>query len=99
MAKRQKKYVTRESILKDIDAAHRKIKKLTSEAADLDLIAEMAKVCGNQAAYEVNAEEAERLWKRAERMENTRLKKLGATLAAFDSVPMFGDSQVVLQKV
>lgn len=97
--KNQKKYLTRDQILKDIAKAHKKIVKLKAEAAQLDAAAEFQKLAGNQGAYEAAANDAESLWKKAERCENTRLKKLGATLAAFDTKPMFGDEQVVLQRL
>jgi len=48
-------------------------------------------------------DESARLWRKASRIENTRLKRLGATLAMFDTVPLGGDGldkrEVVLQNL
>jgi len=99
MPRKQKQHLSREMIERDIAAAHRKILKLKTQAAEKDAGAEMAKLCGEQAPYEILSEEAEKLWKKAERVENTRLKKLGLALSAFLTKPMFGEEGVVLQKV
>lgn len=98
--KRQKKYLTREMILKDIDRAQKKRDMARKTAASF---ADAAKswAAFNTAASDEKAAEAkeqsERWWGIAERVENTRLVKLKRTLAAFDTQPMFGDEQTVLQ--
>lgn len=96
--KRQKKYLTREAILKDIAAAHRRMAKWSGRALELSVAAEMQKALGNHARSVALYHDSYYLLERCERIRDTRLKKLGATLAAFDTKPMFGDEQVVLQK-
>lgn len=99
--KKQKKYVTRDMILGDIEKSNRKMERLRKEAAVQDDLANGYKLLGTAESREKFAdikEWAERLWKQAERIETTRLAKLKRTLAAFDTQPMFGDSQVVLQQ-
>lgn len=107
--KKQKKYVTRDMILKDIDRAHRKMERLKKEAALQDeLSREWAKMAcvepdtdkstGQIVKSEASRDEANRLWDSAKRIDQTRLPKLQRTLAAFDTQPMFGDEQVVLQQ-
>lgn len=97
--KRQKRYLTAEMVLQDITKAHKKIAKLKSQAATLDADAEVAKLMGNQSSFEVASDEAETIWKKVERMETTRLRRLQNTLAAFQTKPMFGEEGVVLQRV
>jgi len=100
--KRQKKYLTRDMILKDIDKAHRKIKQAEVEAGLTDALILFFRDTGNRAKLEEHQGISDRLWKKINRLKNTRLKKLGMTLAAFDTAPMPGvvdSEQVVLEKV
>lgn len=97
--KRQKRYLTAEMALQDITKAHKKIAKLKSQAATLDADAEVAKLMGNQSSFEVASDEAEAIWKKVERMETTRLRRLQNTLAALQTKAMFGEEGVVLQRV
>jgi len=100
--KRQKHYTSREQILKDIDKAHRKIKRLEAKA-ELELAAE--RHCRSQESnrYVGHRDEANRLLGMISRLRNTRLRKLGATLAGFDTKPLQAPGldveQSVLQKV
>lgn len=105
--KAQKKYVTREMILKDIDRALKKREGFKRQAKIQDDAAKaysmLATECAwesvekNRIASESARDEANRLWDSAKRIDQTRLPKLQRTLAAFDTQPMFGDEQVVLQ--
>jgi hypothetical protein len=105
--KRQKKYQTREMILKDIDRAVKKREGYRREASVQDAAhAAFSKLAsegiGGQVALRMiqaneARDEANRLWDSAKRIDQTRLPKLQRTLAAFDTQPMFGDEQTVLQ--
>lgn len=101
--KRQKKYTSREMILKGIDAAHRKIKRLRKQADELTASALLYAEMGNEVKAKAAREDSEKLWEQSNRVENKRLKKLGATLAAFDTVPLgiegLNQEQVVLERV
>lgn len=96
--KRQKKYLTEESILKDIDATHRKLKHTRDRAAALQSEAEL---CAEKVTRDKLLDSAVRLWKKAERLENTRLPKLGDVLARFRTIPFpvegLYNPQVVLE--
>lgn len=101
--KRQKKYTSREMVIKDIDAAHRKIKRLRKQADERLAESDLFEVIGNQIAAKAAREESDKLWEQSNRVENKRLKKLGATLAAFDTAPLgiegLNQEQVVLERV
>lgn len=102
MPKRQKIYRSREQILKDIDAAHRKIKRLEIRAqTEINAEKECLRQENNQ--YVGHRHEADRLLGKISRLRNTRLKKLGATLAEFDTTPLqvegLNVEQSVLQKL
>lgn len=97
--KRQRKYTTRAMILKDIDAARRKITRLRHASQDHREQSELLATMDNRVRSGIERELAEKLWQQADRMENKRMKKLGATLAMFDTRPLIGDEQVTLQRV
>lgn len=103
MAKRKKIYATREAILKDIDAARRKMKRLRKQSLEHDGESKIWFSMGNEVNANNEMDESARLWRKASRIENTRLKRLGATLAMFDTVPLGGDGldkrEVVLQNL
>ena len=86
-------------IVKDIDAAITKLAVLQAKAAGCDAESCIYRAAENKTAMDEAQMEADKLWARADRLKNTRLKKLKLTLAAFDTKPMFGDEQVVLQGV
>ena len=99
--KRQKKYTTREQIIKDIDASIRKRDKLMSKAQAADEAAEFFRVSENDSEYRKFKEESDSMLAKAGRITNTRLKRLGRTLAMFDTEPLsacgLDDKQVTLQ--
>lgn len=101
--KHQKKYKTRESILRDIEIATQEMWRLRKDAALQDdaskAFAQLGTpLSGEQATQARDA--ANKLWDAAKRIEQTRLLKLKHTLAAFDTKPMgFADDQVVLQRI
>jgi hypothetical protein len=97
--KRQRKYTSREMILKDIDAARRKITRLRHTSQDHREQADLLVTMDNIVRSRLERELAEKLWQQADRMENKRIRKLGATLAMFDTKPLIGDEQVTLQRV
>lgn len=98
----QKKYRTREMVLKDIDVARKKMEKTRKDAGEKEAEAELHKVLCNATQYVVAQNEADALWRKAERLEKFRLKKLQNTLAAFDTIALdLGAAtvtNVVLQK-
>lgn len=101
--KRQRKYTSREMIVRDIDAAHRKMKRLRAAAQDAAETAELAATMGNDVQCRNSRDESDRLWLKSNRIENTRLRKLGATLAMWDTAPLgvegLSAEQVTLQKI
>lgn len=98
----QKKYRTREMVIKDIDAARKKMANLRSEASECEEAASAFKRFGLLVEHDREKDLADALWRKAERLEKFRLKKLQNTLAAFDTVALDlgGDTvtNVVLQK-
>lgn len=97
--KRQKKYRQRTEILKDIAAAERKHARLLSKAqAALDA-EEFYKMTDNTVERTKHREEADKLLGKAKRLHETRMRKLGATLAAFDTKPLQVDGLNVEQAV
>lgn len=101
MPRCQKIYRTRESIVKDIDAEIRRMKRLREKALDCDEAAGVLLTLVNSVQYNKEKDAADKLWAQAGRIETTRLKKLGATLAMWDTMPFAEtpEEQVVLQKV
>jgi hypothetical protein len=99
--KRQKKYLSREMIIKDIDAAIRRRDRLNRQAecddAEANLLA-LAEEAENVEEIRKLREGAEEKRGKAVRINETRLQKLKQTLSAFQSEPLPGfDHQVVLQ--
>jgi hypothetical protein len=87
-----KKYLTEESILKDIDLAHRKIQKLEKFAqTNLDL--EELLRGSNVSDARKHQEEADGLLGRIKRLRETRLVRLGKTLAMFRTKPLVAMSR------
>ncbi len=97
--KKQKHYLTAEMILKDIDDALRKIGRLQSKAGEHSALASFYLLGGTHTDYVRHMDEVGVLLKKIERLRNARLKKLQNTLTAFQTQPLFGDAQVVLQPV
>ena len=99
--KRQKKYLTRDQIISDIDKSSAKMNRLIKMASAHDDAAELFKVSENEVEYKRNADLADKLFAKAKRIENTRLKRLGKTLAMFDAAPFpvsgLDSQQVTLQ--
>lgn len=89
--KRQRRYTTEAMVLRDINAAHRKLKRVRDQAAaaqsEADLFAgdldEKQKIERDKCL-----DRADKLWKKAERLENTRLPKLSGVLAAIRTEPL-----------
>jgi len=93
-----KKYTTEASILKDIDKAHAKIKKLEAFAQthlDMEELLRGSDVATPTARK--HQEEADMLLGKIKRLRETRLVRLGKTLAMFRTKPLVGDETVVLQ--
>jgi hypothetical protein len=104
--KRQFKFKTEADVLKQIDAAHRKIKRLEMAAqTHLDL-ADLARGADLKESCE-HDDEATLLLGKIDRLKNTRLKRLGSTLAALRTIPLgetagvagLNEAQVVLENV
>lgn len=84
----QKKYTSREMILRDIAAAERKHKRLLA-AAQIELDAEkFYEGTENIVDKKNHRDEADRLLGKAKRLKETRLRKLGLSFAAFDTQPL-----------
>ncbi len=92
MPRRQKKHQTAEAILKDIDKSQRKVLKLRSEAGELYAVAGFHLMAEDRANYTRTMDEADALLRKAQRIQETRLKKLQNTLAAFQTGTLFGDA-------
>lgn len=110
--RKQKRYTTRETITKAIEAAKLRLAELIAMANDED-----SKAKDNYKAWET-CKESERAWYRAEgnkhaaerdklfrsadRVEQITIAKLGRTLAEFDTQPMpvagLDDDAVVLAR-
>lgn len=99
--KRNKKlYATREAILKDIESARKKMERIRAKSVEHDEEAKAWYALGHQVNGDNEKDEAARLWRKASRIENTRLKRLGSTLAIFDTIPLSGECEaVVLQNL
>ena len=80
-----KRYTTREQILKDIDRAHAKVKKLEAQAQE-QLDAESL-LAGTDAVAEKrkHGEAADKLLRKIKYQKERRLPKLGAKLAEMDT--------------
>ena len=91
-----KKYLTEASIIKDIDKAHAKIKKLSMQAQTALDTEELLRG-GNVSACRKAQEQADLLLGKIKRLKETRLVRLGKTLAMFKTKPLVGDDTVVLQ--
>ena len=85
--KRQKKYTSRDQIISDIDKSTVKMNKLIQQAIAFDEAAELFRVSENEVEFKRNSECADKLFAKAKRIENTRLKRLGKALAMFDTAP------------
>lgn len=97
--KRQKQYTSREMIEKDIDLAYKKHKAILAQAESCAASMNSALRLGATESFRQFRNEYERLNAKANRIQNTRLKRLQNTLAAFLTKPMFGGEAVVLQRV
>lgn len=102
--KRQHKYQSESEILKKIDAAHRKLKKLSMAAqAHLDM-EELTRGADLKECRE-HKEEADALLGKIKRLRETRLPKLQNLLAEFRTIPLgevgnvagLNEQQVVLR--
>jgi hypothetical protein len=95
----QTKYTSEAMILKDIAKARRRFDRLRAKAVECDKTAEEMKLAGNESQFKGFQDEATRLRAQASRLENTRLVKLKHALSAFQTMPLFGERQVVLESV
>jgi len=85
-----KRYTSRESILKDIDAAHRKTakaKKVAQEHLDSD---ELLSGTDNASELRECRDAADKQFRKIKRLETVRLPKLDEKLAEFDTIPIQG---------
>jgi len=83
-----KHYTSREAILKDIDAAHRKIvkaKKVAQEHLDAE---ELLGGTGEIKELREHREAADKQFRKIKRLETVRLKQLGEKLAEFDTMSL-----------
>lgn len=88
--KRKKRYTSREMILKDIEAARRKRNRLITKSDYHTSLAELA-----SGVHKTEHEsERDRLNKMIDRLDKTRLPRLGKTLAMFDTVPLGASAKV-----
>ena len=101
--KRQKKYLSRAEIIKDIDRALKRHSNLIGAAYKCEIEMLKCRELGNNVAEKIYREKANELLGKAERLKFTRLKKLQNALAAFDTVPLGIESakarQIVLEKI
>ena len=96
--KRQKKYTSEEMIVRDIEAVHRKVRRLEEKVANLRADAELNLAVGAAEKARQSREAADKAIDQIHRLEHTRLKRLQDTLAAFQTIPLIpGESQVTLQ--
>ncbi len=83
-----KNYKTREPIIKDIDAAHRKItkaKRIAQEHLDAE---ELLTGTGEVQELREHREAADKQFRKIKRLETVRLKQLGDKLAEFDTIQL-----------
>lgn len=101
--KRQKKYTSREMILKDIDRAHSRRRKLEQAAASAEEAMLEARAMKLFSAAKSLQRDVDLIHKRIASITNCRLVKLKSVLAAFDTMllPMEGntEAQVVLENL
>lgn len=83
-----KTYTSRESILKDIDAAHRKIAKAKTVAQGHLDAEELLPGTDNAAELRECRDAADKQFRKIKRLETVRLPKLGEKLAEFDTIPL-----------
>lgn len=99
---RHKKYTSEKMIVRDIDAARRKMVRLRDSAASMYAHAELLRDC-ESVEWRDYIEEADRRVAQADRIENTRLKKLANTLSTFRTsllpVPGMGGPHAILEKL
>jgi len=87
-AKKQKHYTDRQMIIKDIDAAHRRITRLLKSAEVADAQADLFRDSEEAHQIEQLRDHAESCRAKVKRLEKTRLPKSQRVLAAFDSKPL-----------
>jgi len=89
-----KNYKSREQIIKDIDAAHRKIAKAKTVAQE-HLDAEEL-LCGTDNAAELREcrNAADKQFRKIKRLEMVRLPKLGEKLAEWDTIQLIPQDTV-----
>lgn len=89
--------------MKDIEKAHKKILKFKREAQTCLDAEEMLAGSDNVNTLREVREQADDLLGKVRRLENTRLVKLGKTLAMFDTMPIpvegLNQPDVILQKI
>lgn len=85
--KRQKKYHTEDDVLKDITKCERKIVRLGRKAQDELNLEEMEKGCDLRLDRE-HGELADRLLGKIKRLRETRIVRLGRTLAEMRTIPL-----------
>lgn len=83
-----KRYTNREGIIKDIDAAHRKIAKAKLVAQGF--LDEEELLTGTMNLVELRSarESADKQFRKIKRLETVRLPKLGAKLVEMDTLPL-----------
>ena len=98
-----KRYTSEAMVLADIDKVHKQIDKLKKKAQQELDSEELYKGTDNLSELRKHREEADRLLGKIDRLKNTRLKRLGKTLAEFRTLalPVEGldRSDVVLNRV
>jgi len=101
--KRQKRYTTREAILKDIDRALRRHARIIARAAAQEAKRDLLKdAAPNDPEWRGVDEFVADLLAKAQRLKDTRLRKLQNVLAAYDTelLKIEGNvKQVVLEKL
>ena len=99
--RKQKQYTSREQIVKEIDDLEKELVDMSAKAADLSSKARELFVIGDPASVlQANGlkEESEELWRSVSLIKDKKLPRLGRTLAVFDTIPMFGEKSVKLEK-
>jgi hypothetical protein len=97
---RAKRYNDRADILKAIRMARIKRQKLVVKAESIELEMDAARTNGTAGVLIATLRQAAKKLLRAGRIESVRIKKLWATLAAFDTKTfdfMGGDNSVTMQ--
>lgn len=83
-----KNYKTRDQILKDIDTAHRKIKKAKAAAQGFLDEEELLTGTGNVVDLRAAREAADKEFRKIKYQQDKRLKLLGERLAEMDTMPL-----------